>query len=72
MAKKKSNINYKTKVINGRIHMICQNSDSDSKYYLGKQCDNWVSISNKEIISVLCSSCTSQMCRTPQKRKRNK
>jgi len=70
MAKAKTTYEYKTKKIDGRLHMQCQNCNPDSKYYFGESCDNWVPVSDKNIASVLCSTCTSNMCRTPQTKKR--
>lgn len=66
----KITFDYKTKNINGRTHIQCQNCNSDSKYYSGTPCDNWVPLTSKDVVSVLCSSCTSNMCRTPQTKKR--
>lgn len=71
MAKAKTTTyEYKTKKIDGRLHMQCQNCNPDSKYYSGTPCDNWVPVSDKNIVSVLCSTCTSNMCRTPQTKKK--
>ena len=70
MAKTKSTFDYKTKTIDGRTHMQCQNCNTDNKYFGGTLCDNWVPISSKDVVSVLCSHCTSNMCRTPQTKKR--
>ena len=71
MAKSKSNSTiFSTKTINGKRHMICQNSSKDSKYFSGQICDNYVPVSSTDITSVLCSTCTSIMCSTPQVKKR--
>lgn len=66
----KLTFDYKTKNINGRTHIQCQNCNPDSKYYTGTPCDNWVPLSSKDVVSILCGSCTSNMCRTPQTKKR--
>ena len=71
MAKKSTTtVTYKTKLVNGKLHMACQNSSTDSKYFTGNACENYVPVSNKDVVSVLCSSCTSTMCSTPQTKKR--
>ena len=73
MSKSKNTTTYKTKNIDGRLHIQCQNSDSDSKYYQGEPCDKWVPFSDKtNVVSVLCSNCTSHMCSTPQTKKKVK
>ena len=66
----KSTSTFATKTINGKRHMICQNSSKDSKYFSGHVCDNYVPASSTDVVSILCSSCTSVMCSTPQTKKR--
>ena len=67
MAKKfKNKKDWKTKEINGNIHMICMNSDlKESKYPdwapndgEGK-CDQWSAVGT-DTSMVLCSQCTSR------------
>jgi len=69
-ATKSTSTSFATKTINGKRHMICQNSSKDSKYFSGHVCDNYVPASSTDVSSVLCSSCTSVMCSTPQTKKR--
>jgi len=72
MAKKSTTtVTYKTKTVNGKTHMVCQNSSDESKYYSGVPCENYVPVSNKDVVSVLCSHCTSIMCSTPQIKRRS-
>jgi len=66
----KSTSTFATKTIDGKRHMICQNSSKDSKYFAGHVCDHYVPVSSTDVSSVLCSSCTSVMCSTPQTKKR--
>ena len=67
---KSTSTSFATKTINGKRHMICQNSSKDSKYFSGHVCDNYVPASSTDVVSILCSSCTSVMCSTPQTKKR--
>ena len=60
MAKVKTN--WKTKEVNGRIHMICQNSNPDLSKYPDFApefgvCENWEEVS-RITDAVLCSECT--------------
>ena len=60
----KSKKNWKTKEIDGRPYMICQNSDLEfSKYpdwspdHGESKCKEWTEVV-KETTAVLCSECT--------------
>ncbi len=49
-------IQYPKKKINKRTVILCMNSNSESKWYNGKMCENWVPI-NESSIEALCSDC---------------
>lgn len=57
----KSNFTYKTKQIDGKHAMICQNSNPEESKYAyaapeGGVCEEWVFCSH-DAVKVLCSSC---------------
>jgi hypothetical protein len=52
-------ITYPKKTIDGRIHMICQNSVPYGEWWRGKICKEWVQCS-KDSIAVLCSYCVAK------------
>jgi hypothetical protein len=55
---------FTTKVIDGKLHMVCRNSESDSKYWNGKECHNFTPVS-EQATSVLCFRCTNQLTGPP-------
>ena len=55
---------YDTKVIDGKLHMVCKNSDPESKYYSGKDCFNYTPVSD-QATSVLCFRCTNALTGPP-------
>lgn len=58
-------LKFYTSTINGVLHMICENSIEDGKYWKGKLCDNLVKVSSNTK-SALCSSCTSLVVDPPK------
>ena len=58
-------MSYKTKTNNGKRLMICMNSKPEtSKYYRGKECDNWTVVGH-DATGVLYWKCTSAMVPPP-------
>lgn len=57
--------NYKTKFDErGRRIMICINSESGSKYWKGKFCDQWTPVGN-DATAVVCFRCTAALTDAP-------
>jgi len=71
MAKKKVTHTFRTKKINGRLHMICRNSIPDQNYwawqFLGDKprCNEWSEV-NPDTKAVLCYKCVSQTVGPPE------
>ena len=55
---------FDTKVIDGKLHMVCRNSEPDSKYWNGKECYKYTPVS-EQATSVLCFSCTNALTGPP-------
>jgi hypothetical protein len=51
-------------------YMICQNSQSDSKYWNGHFCDRYTAVSN-QTVSVLCWKCTNSLLGEPEEKKKS-
>ena len=55
---------FKTKIVEGRRMMICQNSIPGGKYWKGHYCDNWSNASN-ECVAILCYRCAQRIAGPP-------
>lgn len=55
---------FKTKIVEGKRMMQCQNSKPGGKYWKGHLCDSWSSVSN-DCVSVLCSRCVQKIVEPP-------
>jgi len=55
---------FKTKIVEGRRTMICQNSKPGGKYWKGHFCDTWSAVSN-ECTSILCYQCVLRSVEAP-------
>jgi len=64
MSKKKVTREYKTKTVNNKRFMICQNSEPDGKYWQGQICNEWSEVGQKTT-AVLCWKCTMSLCAPP-------
>lgn len=56
---------YSTKIVNGKLFMICENSVQDGKYWRGEICDSYVQVTT-DTKSALCSKCTSLVVAPPK------
>lgn len=65
---KKQEEKFKSKIIDGCRHMICENSEPNGKYWKNRICDNWVRVGDSAV-SVVCYKCVSKLIPAPVERK---
>ena len=61
---KRSKIDYKSYTENGQRYMICQNSVADGRWWRGKLCYEWVSVTDSTT-AVLCHNCVNKVVDPP-------
>ena len=57
-----NNTTYPKKKIDGKTYILCRNSKTDSPYFTGKICNEWVNVS-ADSIGAVCFKCVNELQR---------